>query len=107
MNLCDDCKFYHCCIERTYDMQPVEICTAYSSTTNLDVILIRYESASKYCADRRFHDFDAACDAMFKEIEAAKENGYSLVTKKERTMVVSRPNGDVICWDIYGKETSR
>lgn len=101
MNLCEDCRKYAACIDRLYDMQPVEQCTAYRSKTGVDFILEQTEG-NHGVVIKRFNKFGLAFDAMINAAELAKEDGDLLVVKGKTTFVY-KSNGDVIRWDIFGR----
>lgn len=101
MNLCEDCRKYSICIDRLYDMQPVEQCTAYRSKTGADFILEQTEG-NHGVAIKRFNKFSLAFDAMIDAAESAKKDGDLLVIKGE-TAFVFKSNGDVLRWDIFGR----
>lgn len=101
MNLCEDCKKYTTCIDRLYDMQPVERCTAYRSKAGVDFILEQTEG-NHGVAIKKFNKFDLAFDAMISAAELAKEDGDLLVIKG-KTAFVHKSDGNVIRWDIFGR----
>lgn len=100
MNLCEDCRKYTTCVERLYDMQPVEQCTAYRSKTGVDFILEQTQDNHGVII-KRFSEFGLAFDAMISAAELAKENGDLLIIKG-KTAFLYKPDGDVIRWDIFG-----
>lgn len=101
MNLCQDCKKYTTCIDRLYDMQPVERCTAYRSKTGVDFILEQTQD-NRGAIIKKFNKFDLAFDAMISAAELAKEDGDLLVIKG-KTAFVYKTDGNVIRWDIFGR----
>ena len=101
MNLCKDCRKYHDCIDRLYDMRPIERCTAYRSKTGVDFILEQTEG-NHGVVIKRFSEFGLAFDAMLSAAESAKEDGDLLVVKGKTTFVY-KSNGDVLRWDIFGR----
>lgn len=101
MNLCEDCKKYTTCIDRLYDMQPVEQCTAYRSKTGTDFILEQTQNNHGVII-KKFSKFGMAFDAMISAAELAKEDGDLLVVKGKTTFVY-KTDGNVIRWDIFGR----
>lgn len=101
MNLCEDCRKYAACIDRLYDMQPVEQCTAYRSKTGVDFILEQTQD-NRGVIIKKFSKFSLAFDAMINAAELTKEDGDLLVIKG-KTAFVYKSNGDVIRWDIFGR----
>lgn len=101
MNLCEDCRKYAACIDRLYDMQPVEQCTAYRSKIGVDFILEQTQD-NHGVVIKRFSKFGLAFDAMINAAELSKEDGDLLVVKGKTTFVY-KSNGDVIRWDIFGR----